>query len=186
MKKVFLILCLAYVSVQANAQQSTPLTPVSVPVDSITHKITYESVIEVKGVSADELHKRIVSWFNEYYKNPTEVIRENDSINHKVVGKPRFRLSNPPSKDVKKDGGVTQYTITVGAKDGRFRYEITDVNWKQTSLFPAEKWMDTKSPSYEAVYNEYLNQLNQTTSEVIASLKKAVTEAKPVKNKDAW
>ncbi|HQW00039.1 MAG TPA: hypothetical protein PLZ91_06925, partial [Bacteroidia bacterium] len=87
---------------------------------------------------------------------------------------------------VKSDGGVTQYTITVAAKEGRFKYEITEVNWKQLSVYPAERWMDTKSTSYAPVYNEYLQQLDKTALEVIASLKKAVTEAKAVKNKDNW
>ena len=182
------MLCLVLASIFANAQDKTiAITPFKVPVDSITHKITYEGVVDVKGVAAGELYQRINAWFLSYYKNPTEVIRENDSTNHKMIGKPRFRLSNLPDKNgVKADGGVTQYTITVAAKDGRFKYEITEVNWKQLSSYPAERWMDTKSTSYAPVYNEYLQQLDKTALEVIASLKKAVTEVKAVKNKDNW
>ncbi len=188
MKKVVSMLCLVMASVFAIAQdKSATITPYKVPVDSITKKITYEGVVDVKGVAAGELYQRINAWFMAYYKNPTEVIRENDSINHKMMGKPRFRLSNLPDKNgVKSDGGVTQYTITVAAKEGRFKYEITEVNWKQLSVYPAERWMDTKSTSYAPVYNEYLQQLDKTALEVIASLKKAVTEAKAVKNKDNW
>jgi hypothetical protein len=52
-----------------------------VPVDSVTGKITYEGVVDVKGVAAGELYQRINAWFQSYYKNPTEVIRENDSTN---------------------------------------------------------------------------------------------------------
>ena len=145
MKKVISMLCLVMASVFAIAQdKSATITPYKVPVDSITKKITYEGVVDVKGVAAGELYQRINAWFMAYYKNPTEVIRENDSINHKMIGKPRFRLSNLPDKNgVKSDGGVTQY-------------------------------------------NEYLQQLDKTALEVIASLKKAVTEAKAVKNKDNW
>ena len=188
MKKVLSMLCMVLIAVFVNAQdKETSITAFKVPVDSISGKITYEGVVEVKGVAAGELYQRINAWFLSYYKNPAEVIRENDSINNKMVGKPRFRLSNMADKDgVKLDGGVTQYTITVAAKDGRFKYEITDVNWKQLSAFPAERWMDTKSASYAPVYNEYLQQLDKTAGEVIASLKKAVTEAKQVKDKNNW
>lgn len=188
MKKVVSMLCLVIASVFVNAQdKNAPVEPYKVPVDSISGKITYEGVVEVKGVAAGELYQRINAWFQSYYKNPSEVIRENDSINNKMVGKPRFRLSNMPDKNgVKTDGGVTQYTITVAAKDGRFKYEITDVNWKQLSVFPSERWMDTKSSSYSPVYNDYLKQLDKTALEVIASLKKAVTEVKAVKDKNNW
>jgi hypothetical protein len=56
---------------------------------------------------------------------------------NKMIGKPRFRLSNLPDKNgVKTDGGVTQYTITIAAKDGRFKYEITEVNWKTAFCLP--------------------------------------------------
>lgn len=188
MKKAVSMLCLVVASIFVNAQdKAVPVTPYKVPVDSITGKITYEGVVDVKGVAAGELYQRINAWFQSYYKNPTEVIRENDSTNHKMIGKPRFRLSNLPDKNgVKTDGGVTQYTITVAAKDGRFKYEITEVNWKQLSVFPSERWMDTKSPSYAPVYNDYLQQLDKTALEVIASLKKSVSETKPVKDKDNW
>ena len=188
MRKAVSLLCMVLMSFVVSAQdKTTTVAPFKVPVDSITKKITYEGVVDVKGVAAGELYQRINAWFQSYYKNPSEVIRENDSTNHKMIGKPRFRLSNLPDKNgVRTDGGVTQYTITVAARDGRFKYEITDVNWKQLSVFPAEKWMDTKSASYAPVYNEYLQQLDKTAQEVIADLKKAVTEAKPVKNKDNW
>ena len=188
MKKAISMLCLVVAVLSASAQdKEIPVKPYKVPVDSISGKITYEGVVEVKGVAAGELYQRINSWFQSYYKNPSEVIRENDSINNKMVGKPRFRLSNLPDKNgVKADGGVTQYTITVIAKDGRFKYELTDVNWKQISAFPAERWMDTKAASYASVYNSYLQQLDKTALEVIASLKKAITEVKAVKDKNNW
>lgn len=188
MKKAVSMLCMVMAVLFVKAQdKAVPVEPYKVPVDSVTGKITYEGIVEVKGFAAGELYQRINAWFQSYYKNPTEVIRENDSINNKMVGKPRFRLSNQPDKNgVKTDGGVTQYTITVAAKDGRYKYEITDVNWKQISVFPSERWMDTKSSSYSPAYNDYLQQLDKTALEVIAALKKAVTEAKAVKDKDAW
>lgn len=188
MKKVISMLCLALIAFSSNAQdKNAPIVLYKVPVDSITKKITYEGVVDVKGIAASELYTRINAWFQSYYKNPGEVIRENDSTNHKMVGKPRFRLSNLPDKQgVRADGGVTQYTITVAAKDGRFKYEITEFNWKQLSNFPAERWLDLKSPSYAAVYNDYLQQIDKTALEAIESLKKAVTQLAPVKNKDNW
>lgn len=174
-------------SLSAVAQKQAPVTPVSLPVDSITKLITYEKVVEVKGLSADELYSRIYEWFKTYYKNPTEVIRENDSTKFKIVGKPRYRMSNPPDKDgTKTDGGTVQYTITVGAREGRFRYELTSFNWKQLSNYPCERWTDASAPGYIPIYNDYLIQLDKTANDVIKALIDAATHEKSVKDKDKW
>jgi hypothetical protein len=169
------------------AQKKEAGTAPQLPIDSITKKITYEGVVEAKGVSADTLYRRILDWFNQYYKNPTEVIREKDEAGRKIVGKPRFRISNPidPKSGVKTDAGVVQYTITVTAREGRFKYEITDINWQQLSAFPAERWYDTSLPSYNKNYEEYLKQLDAYIQALIPQLKKAATTSKAVK-KDDW
>lgn len=189
MKKILILLGFIIIGFIAIAQKNPDVIPYPypVPVDSITKKITYEGVVEVKGVSASDLFNRAHDWFMTFYKNPNEVIRTIDSVSHKIEGKPRFRLSNPADKEgTRTDAGITQYLITVIAKDGRFKYELTEFNWKQLSNFPAEKWLDMKSPSYTIAYNEYLQETDKQALEIIASLKKAVTELKPVKNKDNW
>lgn len=174
---IFLFTCL-----NATAQKTQPVVPPSLPVDSITKKITYEKVVEVKNASAGQLYSRINDWFKSYYKNPTEVIRENDSTKFRIVGKPRFRMSNPT---VGKDEQV-QYTITVAARDGRFKYELTDFNWKQISYYACEHWIDTKAAGYSPAYNEYLLNLDKTANEVIGALINAATHEKAVKDKDNW
>jgi hypothetical protein len=187
MKRLFLAAWLLTMCFISYAQKEAVRTPYPIPVDSITKLITYEGVIEVKNEPAVTLYKRINEWFHTYYKNPTEVIRENDSVKFSIVGKPRFRITNLPSTDGgKTEGGVVQYTITVTARDGRFRYEMTAFNSKQVSYYPCENWLDTKSKSYAPVYNDYLEQVDKTSIEVINSLKNAVMREKQVKDKDNW
>ena len=104
-----------------------------------------------------------------------------------IVGKPRFRLTNTLEKDNSKtEGGIVQYTLTVSAREARFKYELTSFNWQQLSYYPCEKWLDTKATSYKPIYNDYLQQLDSKTLEVINSLKNAVIKEKPVKDKDKW
>ncbi|MCX6290559.1 MAG: DUF4468 domain-containing protein [Bacteroidetes bacterium] len=188
MKKSGILLFIIFAfCVSVYAQKQNTISPVQVPVDSITKLITYEGVTEVPGLKADVLYKRAVLWFRTYYKNPTDVIRENDSLKFKITGKHRFRINNLPDKEgIKTDGGLVQYTITVAAKDGRFKYEITEFNWKQQSYYACERWMDTKSQTYTTVYAEYLRQLDQFTIDLIKDLRNAVMNAKPVKDKDNW
>lgn len=187
MTRYLLALLFFGITAITNAQKQPVIIPFVPPIDSITKLITYEKVVDVKGSTANILYNRINDWFHSYYKNPTEVIRENDSIKFRIVGKPRFRMSNPADKSgTKTDGGTVQYTITVAMKDNRFKYELTEFNWKQLSYYPSEKWMDTKSASYLPVYNDYLIQLDKTANEVINAVIQAATHDKSTKDKDAW
>ena len=164
-----------------------PPPPPELPMDNDTKKITYTEVVDVPGASAEQIYQRAMAWFKTYYKNPTEVIRENDSLKHSITGKPRFRVSNPPDKEgTKTDAGLVQYTITVAAKDGRFKYELTEFNWKQNSYYAIEKWYDTAMPSCTPAMNEYLLQTDNYAKTTIADLKNAVTNEKRVKSKDDW
>src|SRR5688572_22173895 len=90
--------CLAGFIVTSAAQKEPIETPYAVPVDSITKLITYEGVVEVKGHAAPALYQRANDWFQTYYKNPKEVVRENDSVKFRIVGKHLFKINNPPDK----------------------------------------------------------------------------------------
>jgi hypothetical protein len=187
MKGIFLAVILAFGCLISIAQTS-PVTPFPVSLDTVSKMITYQGVVEVKGVKADELYKRIDAWFRSYYKNPSEVIRENDSVKFIMVGKPRFRLLTQLEKDGPKVEGnsTVQYTVTIAARDGRFRYELTAFNWKQPSYYACEKWLDIKASSYQPVFNEYLQQLDKNSLETITSLKSVITKERVTKAKDAW
>jgi len=181
------VMLVSFLSFTGKAQKQPSLPVQQLPVDSITKLITYEGVTQTPNIKADVLYKRALKWFNSFYKNPTEAIRENDSLKFKIVGKPRFKIYNLPDKEgTITDGGLIQYTITVAAKDGRFKYELTEFNWKQQSYYACERWMDTKSQMYTPAYAEYLKQLDQYAKDLIKKLNDAMLHEKPVKDKDNW
>lgn len=192
MQRIFVLAALLLaVSTASLAQKKKdpvpPPPPPQLPVDADSKKITFEEVVDVPGASSGELYSRAMAWFKTYYKNPGEVIRENDSIKHSIMGKPRFRISNPPDKEgTKTDAGLVQYTISVAAKDGRFKYVLTDFNWKQNSYYAIEKWYDTALPSYTPAMTEYLLQTDNYAKTTIADLKNAVMNEKKEKSKDDW
>jgi hypothetical protein len=171
---------------QKKKDVTPPPPPPQLPMDN-TNKITYEEVVDVPGKSADEIYRKIVNWFQAYYKNPGEVIRENDSLKKSVTGKPRFRIQNPADKEgTKSDAGLVQYTITIAAKDGRFKYTLTDFNWKGNSYYACEKWYDTALPSHTPAMNNYLLQTDNYAKTTIGDFKIAITTDKAVQNKDNW
>lgn len=178
MKKIALALIITIISFSAlPAQDKSTTTAAPVPVDPITKMITYEGVVEVKGGTASILYERALEWFNSNYKNPTDVIRENDKAGNKIVGKHRFNVTNPPDKSgTRGDAGLVQYTVTISSRDGRFKYEITDISWKQLSVYPCERWLDKTAAGYQPVYNEYLIQVDKAMTELIASFKEYISK----------
>jgi hypothetical protein len=190
MQKILFVAAIALMfAVNADAQKkkdAVPPPPPQLPMDN-TNKITYEEVVDVPGKSADQIYKKIVAWYSGYFKNPSEVIRENDSTKKSVTGKPRFRISNPADKEgTKSDAGLVQYTITIAAKDGRFKYTLTDFNWKGNSYYPCEKWYDTALPSHTPAMDEYLRQTDNYAKSTIDNFKSAIMTDKVVKSKDDW
>src|ERR1017187_1320653 len=146
------------------------------PVDNETKLISYTAVKEIKGVSASELYKRAYKWVNTFYKNPTDVIRSADSVEGKIVGKARFMIYSDLKAQPKIDGGLVWYTIRISAREGRYKYEITSLNWKQNSYYAIERWQDTKSPSYMKVYDSYLIQVNDYVNDAISKLNAAMLQ----------
>ena len=189
MKKIFaLATSLLFVSSFLFAQkEKKTVSKVKVPIDSITHLITYEEVVQAQNLSADAIYNRALSWFRKYFKNPNEVIRKNDMVTHVIVGKPRFKIYNPADKEgTRTDAGLVQFTITVSVKEGRLKYELTEFNWRQTSYYAAERWLDTSAQSYSKVYEDYLRQLDEYVRALIDDLKNFVPATTPVKDKDNW
>jgi hypothetical protein len=187
MKKIIFFFSLLAISTVAFSQKEKKMAAPQLPIDSSTKLITYEEVVQLGSEPAIEIYNRALSWFRTYFKNPGEVIRENDAQGHKVVGKHRFKIFNQPDKEgTKTEAGYTQYTISVAAKDGRYKYEITGFNWKQPSHYPAEKWMDKSAQYYTPAFDGYLQQLDEYTRALIANLKESMASTQPLKDKDKW
>lgn len=170
----------------ATAQINENIDPGKYPIDANTRKIAYVEVVQVPGVRPQEMFSRGLKWFNTFYKNPTDVIREADSLTGKIMGKSRFKIYNPADKTgLKTDAGNVEYTITLGVKDGRFRYMITDINWKSASYFAVERWLDTTAQSFSKSYPHYLEQMDVKIEEVMESIE-TFMKTSPAIKKDDW
>lgn len=168
------------------AQDKEPFNTANLPIDNITKLITYTEVVPLKSLSAKTMYKRALEWFNTYYKNPSDVIRENDSTKGKIVGKSRFKIYNAADKSgLRTDAGLIMYTINVSIREGRYKYEVTELNQKAASYMPLERWLDTSSRTYTTAYIGYLEQVDTQIREAIESLKEAMSTTPPVK-KDDW
>lgn len=119
-------------------QKETP----KLPIDSNTNKITYSEIINVDSlISKQELYSRAREWFAETYNSSKEVVQMEDKESGKIIGKAitqvyykMFGTDHPH--------GYINYTISISVKDGKYKYEITDLHHKGQLV------QDGMSPSY--------------------------------------
>lgn len=186
MKLIFAAIIIASSSIIVFAQTEQKPAP-KMPVSEITKLITYTDVVQIAGLNQKQLYERALHWFNNYYTNPTDVIREKDDKAAKIVGKGRYKIYTPEDKKgVKADVGAVQYTINFEARDGRYKVELTEFNWKQISYYPIEKWMDKQDAGYKANYDYYLLQTDEFAKGVMKDLEKAMKTEPPKDNRDNW
>lgn len=186
MKKVIVFISILFIATFVFAQEKQSFNTDNMPIDKISKLITYTDVVQLKNVSATVLYKRAHDWFNTFYKNPADVIRESDSTKGTIVGKSRFKIFNAPDKTgLRTDAGLIMYTIKVSVREGRYKYEVTELNQKAASYSPLEKWLDTSSQTYTKAYVGYLEQVDTQVREAVDNLKKAMSTSPPVKN-DNW
>lgn len=123
MKKIlFLLMALGLVAPSLKAQEVTPLT--------------YSEVIQVDGVSKDELFSRAKLFFVNTYNNATKVIQNEDKDSGIIAGKAITSdniIIGKFSGSGATDAPAT-YTITLAVKDGRYKYTITDIVQEKLGL----------------------------------------------------
>jgi len=152
-----------------------------------TDLITYTSVVDLPNETKDELYHKAYTWCNTYYKNPSNVIRKKDVLNGVIECKGRFRITTPATKKSKVEtaAGIVQYTLSLQFKDNKYRYTITKINWKQSSYYPIERWLEKEKDTYLPVYAEYLSQVDKELNSLISSLNETMSRPSP-KSSDDW
>jgi len=166
--------------------QSLSKSP-KLPVDDKTKLITYQDVVDMPSTGFKELQNRAFNWANEYYKNPADVIRERDTVAGKMICKARLKIINEAEKkEEPTEAGLIEYTLTLEFKENKYRYTISEINWKQKSYYPAERWMETDIPGYKPVYVYYLQQSDDHMKKVMKDLDKGMRQPTATIKKDDW
>lgn len=118
LKKIYIFISAVMFCGAASAQD--------LPIDPESKKITYTEVIQMEGVSQAEIMKRAKSWMATGLGSTKSSIELDDAENGKLLGKAVLPLSvkNPPMGRF--EVGIVTYTVTLLAKDGRYKYVFTD------------------------------------------------------------
>ena len=154
------------------------------PIDENTKLVTYKKVVQMRAAPS-ELYDRAYAWANKYYKNPTTVIKRADKSSGELEC-----VSNIPIYTLAKDGvtrtsaGYVYYTLTIEARDNRYRYTITDIHKRESAQFPIEKWLDTSRPEWTAVRYDHLHQIDEAVKVLMQSIEEGMKPTKVVV--DEW
>ena len=179
--KLLIAVFFAFISgISAQSQENTP----AIPVNPETKLITYQEVVKVDGTIKD-LFSRAIDWVNVNYKNPADVTKVRDPQSGLIEILHRIELERTDKQDSKIDAGIIIYTLKLELKDGRYRYTITDLNLKQSSKFPIERWLDKKDKAYNPNWDLYLAQMDKQIKTIIESLKKGMLPGIQ-KKEDIW
>lgn len=176
-KIILPLLLLSFVTVKA--QQNTA----TLPVDPDTKLITYKEVVTVTGTPT-ELFNRAIEWVNKQYKNPTDATKVRNPATGLIEIIHRIELTRD-DKGVSRPAGIVDYAMKLEIKDGRYRYTITNFNFKDVSRQPIEKWMDKKDKAYTPDWDNYLTQVDVATKKLIETLKQGMLPPAPKKT-DEW
>ncbi|HYV94889.1 MAG TPA: DUF4468 domain-containing protein [Chitinophagales bacterium] len=186
LRKGFLITTLLITcSVWAHAQKDKDkLLPPDMPRSEENSQVYYMEVVTEEGADKIELFKRAGNWFHKFYKNPTGIVEQMDSTNGKLVLKPAFpvyRMKN----NVKVQAGIVKYTLEIGFKDGKYRYEIKNINIQAPSYFPIEKLFNANDPNIADNYNT-LDEANKYFNDLLEDLIAGMRLPSKAVKKDEW
>ena len=150
-------------------------------IDENTQKVVYQEVVEQKGAPRD-LYEKALAWAMKYYKSPANVLREKDKEKGSLVARHRFYFFyTDPKKGTKTRKGTIEYTLSFQFKDGRYRYEISQINYKTHSYQGIEQWIDRNKKEYNYATASYLVQVDDEIKKLIKDFKTAIGKSEKVK-----
>ena len=168
----------------AFGQKTVHTTFPDMPIDENTKLVTYKKVVQMKGTPS-ELYDRALAWANKHYKNPGAVIKKADKSSGVVEC-----YSNIPIYTLAKDGvtpvsaGYVYYTLSIEAKENRYRYTITDIYKKEQAQFPIEKWFETSRPEWTPARYDHLHQIDEAVKKLMGEIEKGMQPEKIIR--DDW
>ena len=155
----------------------------TVPVDPETKLISYKEVVLVPG-KPEVLFNRAIEWVNAQYKNPINATKTRNPATGVIEILHKFEITRI-QKGTRRPAGIINYYMKIEFKDNRYRYTITNFNLEDVSKQPVEKWLKPADKENQALWDDYLKQVDDTAQKLISSLKLAMLPPVPPK-KDEW
>jgi hypothetical protein len=156
---------------------------ITYPIDRDTQLINYQEVVQQPG-TADELYIRAIEWLNTYYKNPADVCKVRNRESGVIEIGHRLEIYNE-ADGARLISEIVRYNLKMEFKPGRYRYTVSDLERKQASRYPVERWLDKSDKTYSPMFEDYLRQMDSQIKELIVSLK-AGMQPPVIKVEEKW
>ncbi|MCA8829433.1 DUF4468 domain-containing protein [Hymenobacter pini] len=169
MKKLsVLLVCLLALAGAASAQKYEYKGLRNFPVDSSTHKVSYTGVIEVPGATQAQLYLKTKAWLASHYNSAKAVIQVEDPNNSQLVAQGRLNFRNVAT------GAPSNYQhmLNFQFKEGKMRYEITDIREGGTPL----EQVIPANPVSKKTYDMWWERLNSDFQALTTELRASVTK----------
>jgi hypothetical protein len=166
---------------------------VSLPIDSITQRITYTEIIKLDSTyTKDQLYSIIREWTSKSFKSSQDVIQMDDKENGKLIIKALFPTYYKLLGMNAWQGDI-YFTFSIYIKDGRYKYEVTNFNHvggtRRGETFPT-------LGSCESLINgtgimasrqeKIVNQIPENILPLINSLKSVILQSKAGQLNNDW
>lgn len=145
------------------------------PIDKETGKITYSGVVTVENADASQLFSRAQAYFVNTFVDSKSVIQMKDESSKTIIGKGNISMPERLWKT-----GWVNFTLTIQAKDGRYRYVVTDFSHDNSLSSSIGGALENEKPACGTFnmmmkhWNLYKEHTNSRVTLLIASLKKAM------------
>lgn len=164
MKNLLLVVCLLLTGYAAAAQA----TKLPLPVDSATQKVSYTGVVSVAGATQSELYARARTWFATEFKSANSVLQLGDKQTGSLIGKGTTEVAFKARMELQLQ---MRFTLTVKVKEGRYRYELTNLQTRFGGRTQSVEVLLRQKENYKA---------GQPTPEMLAMTAAIDTEAKTI------
>lgn len=143
-------------------------------------KVTYSEVVQADSLSQAQIYARIHHWLANSYRSAKDVVQVADKERGEVIGK-GFATATWQVTFYSFQPVDVWHTVTVQAKDGKYRYQFTDFTVDYTTAAtqygpgvhvrkPLEEWL----PNREKQMAKFYPQVDAEVQRMVSELKAAV------------
>ncbi len=150
-------------------------------IDSETGEYQYQDVVQVEGVSKQELQKRAAKWIDLYYKDPSfkkDSLKINKLVEFKFKWK--FISKNIPIQLI--------YDLEIKTKDNKYKYTISNLRigkmyQDEFDGITLKKYINRFPLKYQIFIEE---PIDTELTKAISSLEKYMKTEKYIEEEDDW
>jgi Domain of unknown function (DUF4468) with TBP-like fold len=176
--KSLLFLCVLLLPVITNAASCTDYAKeLGVQIDPTSSNVVYQEVVTIEGATAADIYSRAKAAIAVSYKSAQDVVQLDDGEAKRIIAKGTFDASGAMMTSSR----FIRHTLTIEAKDGRYRISLSDLvseflgsQFAPPSSQPVEKVLE-----YSSCFGNkgFVKAIHEGALEVFSTVKAEMSKA---------